>query len=123
MSDEATKTNELPFRPCPVCSGAGYQNDYLVSVGYIACEDCGLEMPVGVWDQCSDDAALRRTIERLERFPGYELIIQRGGGSDGSQYYLVRSARYRQVFGDTFLQALHKFATEHCREVRDADIH
>lgn len=63
-------SNETPFRPCPMCGGWGYQNDYLVSTGMVACAgDCAIELPVGVWDTLSDAAALARAVERI----GHEL--------------------------------------------------
>lgn len=57
---------ETPFRPCPWCGSAGYQNDYLVSTGHVACEDCGIELPVEAWDTLSDAAALARAVDVLE---------------------------------------------------------
>lgn len=53
-------------RPCPWCGSAGYQNDYLVSTGHVACEDCGIELPVEAWDTLSDAAELARACEVLE---------------------------------------------------------
>ena len=61
MSEEPTWTG----RPCPWCGGDGYHNNYLISVGMTACQDCGIELPGEAWDTLSDAAALVRAAERL----------------------------------------------------------
>ncbi len=72
-------------RPCPWCGGAGYQNDYLVSTGHVACDRCFIELPVEAWDTLSDAAELARAVERLG-----EHIPVMGGVSfnkpDGAQF-------------------------------------